>query len=237
MRYLFILLIASQAIAGTDWLCTEEASQRKGDSIYACGIGIGQDERVARDAAFDSAKAEFKKVCGASDDCKMHRITVSPERTTCERDAKGIKCYRLIVFSIGEAVALKDGARARPTKERPDSFESFEYSEIASLPKVRIGMTKAELLKGFGEPKGIGQVWMPNKGFWGTHATLLVFSGKMCADEYACSAEANCEGGACGSHTGMDRACFVRGTCGVALDGDEVIHVVNFRLNYTEDLK
>ncbi len=99
-------------------------------------------------------------------------------------------------------------------------------------------MSKAELLKFFGRPNQIGKVRMPHQGFFGTHATLLTFSGKMCANDYSCSSEAICDGGSCHSGgNGLDKACFYKGTCGVALDDDEVIHIVNFSLDYTEDLK
>jgi thiamine pyrophosphokinase len=172
MRYLMLGLLISSHLVAADWLCTEEASQRKGNSIYACGIGEGSDEGAARLTAFDAAKIEFSKICSASDDCKMHRIAVSPERTACEKSFGRFKCYRLIVFAIGEEVELKDGAKTVPTTlkdDKPDSFEAFDPNINASSPKVRIGMTKAQVLQAFGKP-------------WTVDGDLIMFKGPMCSD-------------------------------------------------------
>lgn len=92
---LLLLLFPQLALAQEQWLCTMESSQRRGDSIYACGIGFGAEESQARAAAFKDAKDEFQRLCETSD-CK--RYSIDPKRTTCEDTVSGWKCYRLLVY-------------------------------------------------------------------------------------------------------------------------------------------
>lgn len=142
-----LFLLADNSFAKSEWLCTEASSQRRGDSIYSCGIGSGKDENEARLNAFDNSKKEFNRICDSSDDCKGHEISVNPERTACEKGTNTFKCYRLIVFTINEKA--KNGTAKSPSaetnivlKDQPDKFESFEYSSIETLPKVKRGMKK-----------------------------------------------------------------------------------------------
>lgn len=109
MKALIMLGIfaTTSAFSGPGWLCEEVASQRKGNSIYACGIGSGADETTARTQAFDNARAEFNQVCEASDDCRGRQVSVSPERTSCKKENANIKCYRLVVFQIGDPTQKK----------------------------------------------------------------------------------------------------------------------------------
>lgn len=100
-----ILLSGLAHAAPTEWLCTEEASQREGSVIKACGVGLGTTEAAARIAAFDRAKQEFMAVCNASFDCVGQGFTAHPKRTTCEQSGNGFKCYRLVSFTIESAEA------------------------------------------------------------------------------------------------------------------------------------
>ena len=96
------LIAVARAEEPENWFCKENASQRRGNSIYSCGVGLGKDENEARVRAFDNATAEFSKVCHASDDCNGHEISADPKRTTCAPDGRDkFKCYRLVVFAIG----------------------------------------------------------------------------------------------------------------------------------------
>lgn len=156
MKKLLGLLLLAQPTLADAWLCTEASSQRRGSSVYSCGVGIGKDENAARLNAFDNAKSEFKRICSASDDCKGHNITVSPERTSCDKNSDSYKCYRLIVFTIGEPSKNKDSAIAQ---EAPEKFEAFRAESIANLPKVKKGMTKKELFEAFGKPDSMGEYW------------------------------------------------------------------------------
>lgn len=98
--FLFILVSAQMAKAD-DWLCTQEASHRMGDTVKSCGIGVGADESDARSAALLNAKKEFYAVCEASNDCTGHAVTAQPMRTTCNTSAFGmVTCYRLVNFVI-----------------------------------------------------------------------------------------------------------------------------------------
>jgi hypothetical protein len=57
-------------------------------------------------------------------------------------------------------------------KEPDENFKPFRYRQISHLPKLRLGMTKEEVLKIFGKPQTKMQRL---NGF------SLVFEGKMCA--------------------------------------------------------
>lgn len=128
-KYILIFLISLQSsvFAGTDWFCSEESSQRRGNSFYVCGLGEADHEADARAGALSRAKAEFASLCGASDDCRGHRVVVEPGRTVCEAG----KCYRLVVFTIEDAGM--GGA-----------------SDIGG--KLKVGMAKADVLRILGAP-------------------------------------------------------------------------------------
>src|SRR5713101_740046 len=106
----FLLILAnviSRCCLAGDWLCTQEASQRRGDSILACGIGIGRDENSARSAAFENAKAEFMRLCNLSEDCRWHKFNVTPSRTDCEEKDGLISCQRLLSFEIQQSTGVQ----------------------------------------------------------------------------------------------------------------------------------
>lgn len=238
MKLVFGILVASccvtSSFAKDEWLCVEASSQRIGSEIQACGIGNGKDENSARLNAFDNARAEFTKLCEASDDCNGHEIVVEPKRTSCERVNESYKCYRMLAFTI------KDKRKKSPIelKESPEIFGSFSYKDIQNLPKAKVGMKKEDLFKDFGQPVSKGNVYLPHKDFWGTNATVFNFKGKFCANEYSCSTKAICTGGTCrAGGMGMNKACFGSSECGVVLENDRIIHLINFDIRYTEDLK
>lgn len=173
----FLFLIWSVgAFAKEQWICTEQSSQRDGNVIAACGIGSGQDENEARLSAFDNSKSEFKRVCDASDDCKGRAISAEPQRTTCEKNGTSFKCYRMITFTIGERI--KDQDRAVSSGDAKESMQPFSYDEISSLPKVRKGMTKKELLQSIGAPRSVDQEMASFGGGVAFH-----YKGKMCVYE------------------------------------------------------
>ena len=182
LKLIALLALASfvsSAFAVEDWLCKEVASQRSGNLIKSCGVGIGADENEARATAFENAKKEFGRVCTISSDCRGRSITVQPERTSCEKDQGKCKCYRLIVFSIGDMVkdagfeATKevtsadlvassptDAPPAKPVYEplnidQKETLKPFFYREIASLPKIKVGMPKMKVLAKFGKPSSV----------------------------------------------------------------------------------
>lgn len=118
MNFLMLLFSAiSFATASESWLCTEESSQTQGQQIFACGVGHGEDEDQARAKAFDSAKAEFRRLCDVSTACKGLAVKVEPKRTTCEEGSQGWKCYRLLVFEV---------VREQDTPEQPKRFMTNE---------------------------------------------------------------------------------------------------------------
>jgi len=161
---------------GHEWLCTEEASQRKGNSIYSCGVGEGEDENSARSKAFDNAKSEFLKICDSSDDCTGRTVSVHPQRTACEK-LERYRCYRLIVFVVGEKIknAYPSSVTSAITSpDNQDHFHPFTYSSTSHLPKIKYGMTKPEVFKAFGVPREI----VTNRD-----TQIAKFKGTMCVGE------------------------------------------------------
>lgn len=100
-----IIFLALYRIANADWLCTEEASQRRDNSILACGVAVASNEDQARHQAFNNSQAEFNRVCNASDDCKGHQVKAIPQRTSCTETDEGYRCYRLVEFTIEEQLS------------------------------------------------------------------------------------------------------------------------------------
>ena len=139
MRLILLILtsfVSLSVYASEDWFCTSQSSKVEGESVKACGVGIGKDENEARLKAFDAAKDEFLRVCAASDGCRDRSTSIEPERTSCAKDATGFKCYRMVRFALGEKSAAKQGL-------------------VATARKVRVGMSKADLIATFGAPYSI----------------------------------------------------------------------------------
>jgi hypothetical protein len=160
---LFLLTLAP--VSAHAWYCQEVASERQGNVINACGIGTGKDENEARTSAFENSKKEFFRICELSTDCAKHEIDVNPQRTSCD-SAKGVvTCHRLVTFTVidkmkgGQAKAIQ-----RITVDRPESFTPFSYESISSLPKIKKGMTKAQVLELFGEPKSAAMGGIDSEG-------------------------------------------------------------------------
>lgn len=164
-----------------EWLCKEESSLRRENLIYSCGVGNGVTENTARIAAFDAARAEFDKVCGASADCRGKQINVDPRRTHCQGGlrANGVpgeyQCHRLIIFSIGDEYHVE-------FKDSTDNFKPFNYEDTKHLPKVSIGMPKAAMLAVFGAPHSVEPALSLGENLRYRYA----YSGKMCEEEADC---------------------------------------------------
>jgi hypothetical protein len=216
-RLLPLLLLALPAhgfASETPWLCTEESSQRQGNTVLSCGVAVGDDENEARSKAFDNARNEFKKVCDASSDCRGHETTVLPKRTSCDEitgktalmDTK-YRCYRLLAFTIGNPIAPATGVPV--LFDNPDNFQSFSYAQIRRLSKVRAGMRKSEVLGLFGAPIDVQRINLDRQVF--------IYEGKMCSDRFDEGYEA--------------------GTCGLVFDNGHVGNIENFSFKYTDDLK
>ncbi len=162
---LILLILSLQAQASENWLCTEESSLRSANAISSCGVGEGANESTARANALTAAKTEFTTLCEASDDCKGHLISVEPKRTTCEEKKGNYVCYRLVQFTIGK---LQDDVKMEPaspkhhtqrmvpvtqdTDNEEIQFKPFVYESTLNQPKIKIGMTKRDLLHTFGMP-------------------------------------------------------------------------------------
>lgn len=171
-------------------------------------IGEGKDENEGRAKAFENAKNEFARVCRSPDDCKGHTINIHPERTACEKK-NTFKCYRLIVFSIGEKKEKADGfSSSGPAMvDIIETFEPFTYESVAHLPKIKNGMTKAAVFELFGAPFRIEE-----RTFKGRSTQIVRFNGKMCM------------GG-------------VFDLCSAYFFNGKVIGYENFKPIYTEDIK
>lgn len=102
-KSIILLLFVSQfATAGETWFCTEDSSKRNDNVFSICGVGDSlNDEGAARKKALDNAIAEFETICEMSSDCRRHKMTVEPKRTSCGIDKMGLtKCYRLIEITV-----------------------------------------------------------------------------------------------------------------------------------------
>lgn len=135
---------------------------RRGNDIEACGVAHDTDLNVAKAKAFDNAKSEFNKVCGSSEDCYQHQISVNPKRTTCDTFNGAYTCYRLLEFNIGKIKT-----------QLADNVQAYEPEQDAQLPKIYKGMRKAEVLKIFGAPTAIHVDDIID------HDTLLIYTHSM----------------------------------------------------------
>lgn len=119
-----------------NWMCSEVASVRRNNSILACGKASSVSLPEAQKEAFKQAQNEFNTVCAASDDCINHPVVVDPKRTVCSQLKGIITCTRLIEFAIGAIQLTVDG---KPV------YTLTSY-------KIRLGMTKQQVLKILGIP-------------------------------------------------------------------------------------
>lgn len=102
--------------------------------MRSCGVGTGSDENAARRDAFENAKTEFTALCELSDDCRGREVSVVPERTSCETSADGgFKCYRLLIFNIGTAMASREPLPRVETE--PLAAPPSPYAVARLLPK------------------------------------------------------------------------------------------------------
>jgi len=84
---LHILFLGSFCVEAysDDWLCTETASIKSGNTLRTCGIGTSDNEADARIAALREAKREFKEICSESSDCKNRKTIMRPMRNACNK--------------------------------------------------------------------------------------------------------------------------------------------------------
>jgi hypothetical protein len=126
----------------SDWFCTQESSQRVGDEIHTCGVATGIDLNTARTKAFDNAKEEFSKICESSSDCAGRTITLTPMRTECYSLAPEVyRCHRMLAFIVSDAQNVVKGCKGDECPYPKDSPK-----------KIKIGMSKDELLRLYGNP-------------------------------------------------------------------------------------
>lgn len=151
-------LLSNDALAGDDWLCTSQASQRRSNSILACGVATGQDEAAARAKAFTAAMDEFHRVCVNSIDCVNHEIQVLPQRTACDASGSSYKCYRLIQVYIGHNILPV--RRTRTVVAQADT-------------KLKVGMTKEQVVAVLGSPVSVYDTSTTRK--------MYGFKGDKCA--------------------------------------------------------
>lgn len=94
-------VFSTSSACGSDWLCTQSASQRQGDAYLVCGIGVAKDEQSARLKALVNAKQELKELCSTLSECRQMELEPTPLRTDCELQSNGdVKCYRAIRYDL-----------------------------------------------------------------------------------------------------------------------------------------
>lgn len=142
MMFLILSLFVNTSQASENWFCKEASSVRRDDSIEACGTAQSDDHNKAKALAFDNAKSEFNRVCGASSDCAGHEVSVNPKRTSCDQKDGVFTCYRLLEFVISPG---KDSKVITP----------YDTETSSALPKLTKGMSKKDVLAAFGEPTSV----------------------------------------------------------------------------------
>lgn len=119
-RIIFCMLALTTNASASDWFCEDESSQRQGNVITVCGIGVDKNEAEARSIALDNAKAEFESLCNSSDDCKDHPVRIDPKRTSCKRErGRGgmLTCYRLVNYIVAGDKREEPKPEPRPEPE------------------------------------------------------------------------------------------------------------------------
>ena len=231
---LLLISLLSVNVHADSWLCTEESSQRSGNIINACGIGLGSEENTARLKALDNAKLEFKRLCEVSSDCAGRMISVQPQRTTCETEGAGYKCYRLLAFTIGNTSndSRRVGRHPSSTNENAE-FEPFIYGQTAQahFPKVYVGQSKSDFLELFGKPdrliKGVNnRDWLT--GMYYNHADFCVNGG-------GCSVDIDTDVNLLGALLQIGTLSLINYV--IDLHGSSVYGYSGFKLDYTEELK
>lgn len=173
MKHLIWILaiLASNIALADDWLCTSESSQKRDSTILACGIGRAPDENGARSQAFENAKKEFDRICMTSDDCRGHRINVTPNRTACDQSNGSVVCRRLISFEIGEADSNTSVRDPIPI----ENFKPFSSAQLSAFPRVKKGMTLDQVMQIWGRP-------MQVEG--GPSMKTVTYHGAMCQFDF-----------------------------------------------------
>lgn len=104
---IILVVLIDRATAKEQWFCTDDQAMRQGNSLLICGVGTNATEGDARKGALENALNEFNSMCALSSDCKDHKISVEPKRSTCFENNKkdhskwdNFTCHRLIVFTI-----------------------------------------------------------------------------------------------------------------------------------------
>lgn len=107
------VLLSARPAAGGDWLCREAGSVRSGDVIESCGVGEGDTEADARQAALLHAYRELETVCAISARCRPYELEVAPLRTECVTWDDGRRvCYRALRARI--TAMLRERPRVAP---------------------------------------------------------------------------------------------------------------------------
>lgn len=108
-KTLVLIGIFASGIARAEdkWFCTDDQAMRSGNTLMICGVGTSYDEGDARKKALENSMNEFKTMCALSADCKGHKITVDPKRSTCFANPEkfhtsfaNFTCHRMFVFTI-----------------------------------------------------------------------------------------------------------------------------------------
>lgn len=153
-----LVLLMSVANAADQWFCTEASSARSGNVVQACGLGLGTSESKARAEAFDNATEEFRRICELSSDCRGHRVSLTPKRTTCKRMLDGLKCYRMVEFTILPEMQTAD--------------QTFNTNEF-----ITRDMPKQKMLRILGDPHHI---------YRSGSTVNFVYKGTICVNEGRC---------------------------------------------------
>lgn len=90
-----------------DWFCTDDQAMKTGSTYVICGVGTYSTEGDARRIALENAVNEFKTICDLSSDCKGHKVSIEPKRSSCYNGTSADKtrfenfsCHRMFLFTV-----------------------------------------------------------------------------------------------------------------------------------------
>ncbi len=152
---LVTLILASNSAKAEEWLCTEAASVKQGDSVLVCGVATADDEGDAREQALQRAQREFQLLCNGSDDCRGRPTSVEPLRNSCEKTSDGkVQCYRGLRYSFmdndsgvfGRSTPVTAGGGKRPDVIKPFTIGVGYYNQTYNVTNKDAAVEELPLL-------------------------------------------------------------------------------------------
>ena len=167
MKYLLLVLISINSYAdykGEGFGTTEAQASDRAWTQAVTQMAIAEHPEIVELTSYSNERLK------GSDAAQS--VVVHIERL----DLSGLEILskKVVPIENGYKATLTVGGKLRLTgKAEPEAKEKpFHYAKTLGKPKIRIGMSKAELLLKFGEPENV------TTNYYGM--TFIYFKGKMC---------------------------------------------------------